>query len=298
MQGHFDHVYLFSHKAVYGGDERCYTNFIRLENGSPRRQDLARLKQSIESGLNITPQIIFNSEAEFQELTRALKDTGCHRIDLNLGCPYPMQTKKGRGSAMISNLTAMRKIAELIGADASVEYTIKMRLGLESADEWKPLIELLNDAAIGHIAVHPRTAKQMYDGELSTDSFAEILERSAHPVVYNGGIGSIADIEAKATLFPTAKGIMIGRGLLARPSLLQEWREGKEMDESERRRKLLKFHDLVLESYEATLCGNAQILQKIKPFWLYLESEIGHKAYKAIHKAGSIGKYRLAVESI
>ena len=41
-----------------------------------------------------------------------------------------------------------------------------------------------------------------------------------------------------------------------------------------------------------------QVLSKIKPFWEYLEWEIGHKTAKMIKKATSIEKYEKAVASI
>jgi hypothetical protein len=61
---------------------------------------------------------------------------------------------------------------------------------------------------------------------------------------------------------------------------------------------MLRFHRLLLNHYSETLCGDSQILSKIKPFWEYAEEEIGHSAWKAIKKAVNIAKYHSAVAKI
>jgi hypothetical protein len=87
---------------------------------------------------------------------------------------------------------------------------------------------------------------------------------------------------------------MIGRGLLARPSLAAEYAAG-EWDRVRRITALRTFHESIYSHYASTLCGDAQLLSKIKPMWEMLEDEIGHKACKAIRKATSISKYENAV---
>lgn len=294
LQGHTDDIYLRLHSEIYGKPEVCYTPFIRLEKGEPRRRDITRYVNAVESGLNIIPQIIFKSADEFAALRDALKAVGAGHIDLNLGCPYPMQTRKGRGAGLLANPDAMEQVVKMIAEDADATYSVKMRLGLESPDEWKRLMPTLNSAHLRHITLHPRIAGQIYGGELYLEQFGEFLAASANPVIYNGDIISPADIDRIANQYPAIAGVMIGRGLLGRPSLACEWAEGREWSEEERLEKLYRFHASLLEEYEATLCGDAQILMKIKPFWEYLEPEIGHRAAKAIRKASSLAKYKAA----
>ena len=298
LQGYADHIYRRLHASLYGGISTYYSPFIRIEKGAPRRQDIAHLQESIDDGINIIAQIIFNATEEFMTLTAALKDLGISKIDLNLGCPYPMQTGKGRGTAMIANVATMAEISELINADTSTAYSLKMRLGQKSPDEWKALMPVLNATRLEHVTLHPRIAKQMYGGELFADEFPEFLQASKNPVIWNGDILSLDDISRISAQYPQLKAIMVGRGLLARPSLAAEWLSGEEWSAAKRMERLMQFHNQLFEAYESTLCGQTQILQKIKPFWDYLEPEIGHKPFKAIHKAATLDKYRAAVGSI
>lgn len=295
LQGYVDNVYRRLHADIYGGIDCYYTPFIRMEKGEPRRQDMARLAASVDDGLNVVPQIIFGSIEEFDVLTGAMKDKGCREIDLNLGCPYSMQTRKGRGAAMIADQATMEKVAERIASDGKTSYSVKMRVGAERPDEWRVILPLLNQLKLSHITVHPRTAGQMYGGTLYRDEFDQIFEESKNPVVWNGDILNAADISATVERYSGLKGIMIGRGLLGRPSLAAEWRTGKDMDKDERMAKLLEFHDRLLSSYEESLCGQTQILQKIKPFWDYMEPEVGRKTCKQLRKATTLPKYRAAL---
>ena len=91
---------------------------------------------------------------------------------------------------------------------------------------------------------------------------------------------------------------MIGRGIIGRPSLAEELRQGREWDRAQRIEKMLEFHRLLLSHYEETLCGDSQLISKIKPFREYAEDEIKRKAWKAIKKASNIAKYHSAVAMI
>ena len=294
LQGYADYVYLRAFAEVYGAADACYSPFIRIEKGVPRRQDMARL----ERWDGLVPQIIFNGPEEFRALASAIKALGFKKIDLNLGCPFPMQTSRGRGAAMIGNTADMQEIADIIAADKEATYSVKMRLGKDDAGEWRSLLPILNGLALDHVAVHPRVATQMYEGDLRMAEFEALLSESKNKVIYNGDLHTAADIDAIAAAYPAIAGVMIGRGLLVRPSLIEEWRSGKEWDREQRLAAIADLHSRIFEDYAATLCGDAQVLQKIKPFWEYLEPEIGHKAAKQLRKATSLGKYRSVIASI
>lgn len=298
LQGYADHIYRRIHNELYGGVYCYYTPFIRIEKGEPRHQDMNRLKQCAVDGTNLIPQIIFNSLQEFTSLVEAIKVMDYNRIDLNLGCPHPMQTGKGRGSALIANTALMSDIADYIAKDTEVRYSVKMRLGMSQPDEWEAIMPILNSVSLEHVTLHPRVAKQMYNGDICYDQFKRFLDVSSNPVVYNGDIKSVNDLNQLSVRFPSVTKFMIGRGMLARPSLALEYKSGNEWSREQRITSLLDFHDELLDEYQTVLCGQAQVLQKIKPFWDYLESEIGHKVHKAIKKATSLQKYKSAISEI
>lgn len=298
MQGHTDAAYRHFHAEIYGNNTDYYTPFIRLEKGSLRNRDLKDFTSGLNAGTHLVPQIIFRDKEELTSLVNLLRDNGASEIDLNMGCPFPLQTGHGRGAATIARKELGDAVEQTVKENPGISFSVKMRLGFADPNEWEALLPHLNNIPLSHIAVHPRVAKQQYGGDLHLDQFAALLNESKNPVVFNGEILTPDDIRHIIKEFPAISGIMIGRGLLARPSLVAEYLSGNEFDREERLKIMLRFHRQLLDHYSSILCGDSQIISKIKPFWEYAEEEIGRKPFKLIKKATNIAKYHSAVASI
>lgn len=298
VQGHTDAAYRHFHSKIYGGDLIYYTPFIRWEKDGIRPRDIKDITSELNNGTHLVPQIIFRDANELNSLVNKLKELGIKEIDLNMGCPFPLQTGHGRGAATIKNEELAKEVVKCVTANPEISFSIKMRLGMQDSEEWKILIPYLNQINLKHIALHPRIAKQQYSGDVDLNQFGNFLKASKNPVIYNGDIKSIEDINSVVEKFPDISGIMLGRGLLGRPSLINEYKEESEWDEEVRKTKMLEFHRLLFAHYSMVLCGNAQVISKIQPFWEYAEEEIGRKAWKAVKKASNLSKYQTAVAMI
>ncbi|MCH5238083.1 MAG: tRNA-dihydrouridine synthase family protein [Muribaculaceae bacterium] len=297
VQGHTDAAWRHFHHKIYGGDQRYFTPFMRLEHGETRLKDLRDFTNSLNDVISLEPQVIFSNCAELDILVGSLVAKGANAVNLNLGCPFPPQMSKGRGAAFIRNIKEAEKLPEIIAKYPDVKFSIKMRVGMENPDEWKEIIGILNSLDLDNLYVHPRTARQKYSGELYLDSFAEILEGSKNPVVFNGEIKTVEDIDVIKSKFPAINGVMIARGILGRPSLISEYAEGN-WEREKRLETMVRFHNELFEYYKTILFGESQIISKIKPFWEYAEKEIGRKAWKAIRKSTTLPKYQAAVASL
>lgn len=300
LQGFTDAAWRSFHRRIY--DEAIgmyYTPFLRIERSQPRPRDIRSLCSELNNGVPVTPQVIFNSVREFTTLVDAIDSCGYRSIDMNLGCPFPPQVHHGRGSALLRNPELIEEIAGIIRERyPQMKFSAKMRLGVEQPDEWRNIITSLNAMNLTHITVHPRVATQQYGGELYRDEFRRLYEECQHPVIFNGDVVSVAAIEHIRQVFPDLKAIMIGRGLLMRPSLAAEFAQGEEWSREKRMEHILQFHRCLYDHYSTTLSGDAQLLLKLKPFWEYLEPEIGHKTFKQIKKATTAAKYQAAVANI
>lgn len=297
MQGFTEAVWRHAHDSVYADGLRYFSPFLRIDKGVVRSRDLRDITSPLNSPLHLTPQIIFRDTIEFSSLVRAVTEAGFSAIDLNLGCPFPPQCHRGRGAAMIARTDVMSQVAELMRDMPHITFSVKMRLGLRDSDEWHPLIDILNRIPnLSHITVHPRTASQQYSGQLHLTGFAAILHRSAHPVIFNGDITTPQQISDLIQDYPAIAGIMIGRGLLMRPSLIREWRDHTEWDHTRRMQHIIRTHRIILDHNSRTLCGDSQIIAKTRPFWDYLEQEIGRKQWKAIRKATTLPAYLSATQ--
>lgn len=304
VQGHTDAPYRHFHNSIYANGKATeytltyYTPFIRLEGGDLRKKDLKDFVSPLnEEAINI-PQIIFRDKNELSSLVALMKMNGATRIDLNMGCPFPLQTGHGRGAATVANEKLAKDVTDIVNDNQDIDFSVKIRLGLNDPDEWKTLLPYLNRIKLSHITVHPRIARQQYSGSLYLDSFDEILNESSNPVIFNGDIRTPENITEILNRFPKLDGIMIGRGLLGRPSLIAEFEEGIAWSREKRIERMMQFHKTLLNYYSEQLCGEAQIIAKIQPFWEYAEDEIGRKAWKAIRKASNMAKYNSAVAMI
>lgn len=292
LQGFTDAAYRKAHQAICGGVAGYYSPFLRLEHGELRRRDVRDVEPS---DVPLVPQVIAADVEEFRMLTKVLTDKGYLQIDINMGCPFPMQTRLGRGAGILQHPERVAAIMEDVKRLSSegIQCSVKMRLGLESADEWQQILPILNDTPLSHITVHPRIGKQQYKGEVDLLAFANLYEASKHPVIYNGDLTTVADIEAVAEQFPNLAGIMIGRGLLARPTLAEEYQTGRIYSNDEVRERILAIHREVLSHYEQTLeGGDAQVLQKILPFWEYAGLAFDHRLVKRLKKSHNLQEYK------
>jgi nifR3 family TIM-barrel protein len=156
---------------------------------------------------------------------RILVDEGrADHIDLNFGCPVPKVTRKGGGSALPWKRDLFRGIVHeaIAAADARVPVSVKMRKGID--DDHLTYLGAGRAAAeegVAWVALHGRTAAQMYAGSADWDAIARLKEELAPlstPVLGNGDIWTAADA-LRMVGHTGADGVVVGRGCLGRPWL-------------------------------------------------------------------------------
>ena len=298
LQGHTDDVYRRTHHQLIGGIERYYTPFVRVEAGEIRSKDRRDIDPKNNEGVPVVPQIIFKSLKEFAYLVNEIETLGYRTIDLNMGCPFPLQAKHGRGSGILSHVDIIEEIAKAIKEHPQLDFSVKMRLGWENANEWEPVLNILNDTPLTYITLHPRTGMQQYKGDIDYDTFARFYEECRHPIIYNGDLTTLEQLHEMEERYPRLAGLMLGRGLLARPTLAKEYAEGKEWSHEEHIRCLHSLHQELTEQYARIVKGDAQLHSKLRTFWEYTEPLIGRKPYKKIMKSGNLRNYMSAIEEL
>jgi tRNA-dihydrouridine synthase len=308
LQGYTEDAYRRIHAELAGGVDVYYTPFVRVEHGKLRSKDVRDVRPDFNAGVNVVPQIIANGASEVDLLFDHFEQLGCYReIDLNMGCPFPLQVRHGRGAGLLTDKDKVREVLAQLrtrcdraseSGKGAINFTVKMRLGIDDASEWKELLPIIEEYKPAHITLHPRVAKQQYGGELHMEEFARFYESSSLPIVYNGDVCSLEDLSRMESEFPRLKAVMIGRGLLARPSLAREYSEGKEWDDARRMSLVMDMHRRLLAHFEGVIPGEEQLLSKVRTFWDFMEEELGRKAFKKIKKAGNLKNYLKAVSEL
>ncbi len=291
IQGHTDTIYREAFRKFFGGLDSFYTPFIRVERGAIRNKDLRELAGG-ESEPYLVPQIMAGDPQEFRLLVEKVAAYGYKRIDINMGCPFPMITGAGKGAGILAKPDKVKEVLDCIAEFSEIAFSLKVRLGYDSCNELLELVPYLNRLPLIHLTVHPRTAKEQYKGEVHIDEFAKIYESCTLPLIYNGDLKSAADIERIVEQFPNLKGVMIGRGLLENPMLAEGYLSGTRPDVSALQSKLQKFHALLLEEYGAVLQGERQLLTKMQSIWEYLRiPNADDRCLKKMRKCTSLAKY-------
>ena len=145
-------------------------------------------------------------------------------IDLNFGCPVKKVVRKGAGAALLKDIPRMLEIAGAVVKATHLPVTVKTRLGWDKGDQ--PIITLteqLQDLGIAAIAIHGRTAVQLYGGQADWRLIGEVKRnpRMHIPVFGNGDITNA--LVAKERLDQSAvDGLMIGRAATGNPWIFRE----------------------------------------------------------------------------
>lgn len=142
-------------------------------------------------------------------------------IDLNMGCPVPKVTRKGGGAALPWKLGLFREIVRAAVRNSDGRpVTVKMRMGIDDEHlTYRDAARICADEGVEWVALHARTALQMYSGQAHWDAITRLVEDlSPLPVLGNGDVWSAQDAVDMMSRTGCA-GVVIGRGCLGRPWL-------------------------------------------------------------------------------
>lgn len=276
----------------------CYmTPFIAPnQKREIRNKDKQDILPEHNKGLCVVPQIISNRADEFIHTAKQLRDMGYTEVNLNLGCPSGTVVAKGKGSGFLSRPDELEAFLNEIFSKLQMGISVKTRIGRYEEEEFYELIELFNRFPIKELIIHPRIQKEFYSGTPHTEMFAYAYRNSKNPLCYNGDIFTAADYGKLAKAYPKLEAVMLGRGMLANPALLEEISgEGKAS-----KKRIKAFHDELLAVYEEILFGEITVLHKMKELWHYMICIFTHgeKYGKQIRKAKTLTEYKGIVNAL
>jgi len=301
LQGFTDFDFRKALAESFGGVDKYFIPYLSYGKGREiKKSQLREVFPENNEVLPVVPQVLFSDQAELFDLIAILIDYGYQEINLNLGCPYPMATNKGRGAAWLEKPEALNEILQQLYAKGlTAKFSVKMRAGMTNDQDAKAVFDVLNQFPLEELIFHPRTASQMYDGKANPQLFVEAISQVKHPMVYNGDIFSVADLQNFQSLLPEQNSWMIGRGMLTNPALAAQLK-GEVFEPKALRKKMREFHDQLLEAYSARLQGDGHIVMKMSQFWTYFSEsfENPHKAMKLVKKSSSLLKYNAAITEI
>ena len=301
LQGFTDYKFRNAFHKLFGGIDTYYAPYIKLNGTLEIKKAYQRdLLPENNQHIQLIPQIMTNDADAFIVVANYIKQLGYNELNWNLGCPYPMVTKRGMGSGLICDAPKIKEILYKVHQETDITVSMKMRLGYENPTEILEVFPILANYPLKSIAIHARIGKQLYKGGVNLDAFETCLSHTKHTIYYNGDITSVASFKAMQQRFPSIQHWLIGRGLIADPFLPKMIQLNNPNYPEDRFERLHKFHDILLQQYSESLSGDQHLLLKMSSIWEYFSNHFTNpqKTFKKIKKAKSLKNYQSAVSEL
>lgn len=308
LEGLTTYIFRNTHAKYFGRMDKYYTPFLSLhkekEFSHKERQEI--LPENNE-GLWVVPQVLTNSAEDFLKAAQKLKELGYEEVNINLGCPSGTVVPKGKGAGMLAEPERLEQFLAEVFEKTPIKISVKTRLGMADVKEWDRLCEIYNQFPLEELIVHARVREDYYKKPIRLEPFAQTLEQSRCPVCYNGDIFTVENYVALRSRFPKLQAVMLGRGVMRNPGLVEEiskysersenvlmgTKHGEALGKSGYFAKLYAFHEEIYSEYQKILSGDRNVLFKMKEFWSYLIYSFPNmeKQLKKLHKTKNCAEY-------
>jgi nifR3 family TIM-barrel protein len=159
-----------------------------------------------------------------EAVARLVGEGQVDHVDLNFGCPVAKVTRRGGGAAIPWKRALLRRLVRAAVTHAgAVPVTIKFRIGIDDRHEtFVDAGRVAEDEGCAAVALHARTAAQLYDGHARWDAITALRAAvKSIPVLGNGDVWEAHD--ALRMMRETGcDGVVVGRGCLGRPWLFRD----------------------------------------------------------------------------
>ncbi len=167
-------------------------------------------------------QIYGSDAATLREAALVVEEIGADLCDINMGCPANKVLKGCAGAALMGDLKLAEEVISSVRKAISIPLTVKFRLGLDDCRRnYLDLGRICEANGVAAVAMHARTARQMFSGEADWSHLRHLKETLSIPVIGNGDVREPED--AVRMLAETGcDGVMVGRGATRNPWLFRQ----------------------------------------------------------------------------
>ena len=198
-----------------------YTEFVSVDGILHGNERTSQMLDFDPVERPIVFQIFGNDEVKIEQAARKIEQLGPDIIDLNMGCSVPKVSGQGAGAALLKEPAKIGRIFKRLTRALSVPVTGKIRLGWDNNSlNYLEVAKTIEDNGAALIAVHGRTKAQAYQGEANWDAIAEIKQAVSIPVIGNGDVQTVTDIN-RIKQHTGCDGVMIARAAIGNPWIFQ-----------------------------------------------------------------------------
>jgi tRNA-dihydrouridine synthase B len=182
----------------------------------------AKTEQMLYSAAEEKPlsvQIFGSDPGIMAEAATIVESTGADIVDINFGCSVRKVIKTGSGVALMRTPELAKALLTAVRKSIRIPLTIKIRSGWDaSGREAINIAKIAQDCGVDAIAVHPRTAGQLFRGLADWSIIAAVKKSVGIPVIGNGDIIS-ARHAIKMLQETGCDAVMIGRRAIGNPAI-------------------------------------------------------------------------------
>ncbi len=299
LEGITGYIYRNAYSTYFTKFDKYFTPFLSPHGEKERLTHRERNDVAPEHnrGLYVVPQILTNKSSEFIRVAEYLQNLGYEEVNLNLGCPSGTVVSKGKGAGFLAKPEELKIFLTEIFEKVDMKISIKTRIGMHDASEFSELLDIFEQFPLEELIIHPRLREEFYKGEPHREVFQEAAQKAKNKLCYNGDLFLKNQIDTFAKEAPTVEQVMIGRGMLRNPGILQLAETGSMPD----KKRIQEFHDKLYADYREVMPGDRPTLFKMKELWFYMGTlftgwEETHA--KQIRKCNRLSDYDQIVKQI
>src|SRR6187549_528902 len=174
--------------AGYGGPDVFVTEYFRVHTDSRLEPDILRSVTEHGTGRPVIAQMIGEDIPSLVRTAKELQRLPVAGIDLNLGCPAPVVCRKDAGGGLLRYPDRIDRILGALRDAISTRFTVKCRIGYETAEEFAALLAIFQRHAIDGLTIHARTVRDGYRTAVKPECVAAAVAAMPCPVVANGNV--------------------------------------------------------------------------------------------------------------
>ena len=225
--------------------------------------------------LPVIPQLMGNKPADIRDTIVVLNEVfGYEQFNWNIGCPMNQIVRKKRGCGVMPDAGLIEDVVHEVCGKTSARFSLKMRLGLHSAEEGLEVLQRLSPYPIDFLCIHPRLGVQQYEGNVDLDAFELFYQTTNHKIMYSGDINEVDFFMQLQARFPKIENWMLGRGILQNPFLAEEILDNDPVETGHapslhvQKQRFINFYNEYSEIL-IPLVGEKIALSSFKELWHY-----------------------------
>ncbi|KAJ3016988.1 UNVERIFIED_CONTAM: hypothetical protein HDU68_011919 [Siphonaria sp. JEL0065] len=135
----------------------------------------------------------------------------CSGIDLNCGCPKKFSIQGAMGAALLSQPDRLCGMLAALVEKVPLPITAKIRM-LETPEKTVELVQRIEKTGVSAIALHCRFRSERPQDPGHWDIFEPIAKSINLPLIANGDLYSLKDVEKLKKIAPSVSSFMLARG--------------------------------------------------------------------------------------